>query len=42
VRLYARNWVNEEIEILIDGYIRGDFLIPPETPEEYRELFELQ
>jgi len=32
---------DEEIEILIDGYIRGDFPIPPETPDEYKELFEL-
>jgi len=32
---------DEEIEILIEGYIRGDFAIPPETPEEYKELFEL-
>lgn len=32
---------DKEIEILIEGYIRGDFPIPPQTPEEYRELFEL-
>ena len=28
-----------EIEVLIDGFINGDFPIPPETPEEYKQLF---
>jgi hypothetical protein len=32
---------NEEIEVLIEGFIRGDFSIPAETPEEYKILFDL-
>lgn len=31
---------DEEIEILIDGFIRGDFTIPPNTPDEFKELFD--
>lgn len=32
---------DKEIEILIDGYIEGEFSIPPETPEKYKKLFDL-
>ena len=28
-----------EMEILIDGFINGDFPIPPETPDEFKKLF---
>lgn len=28
-----------EIQILIDGFINGDFPIPPDTPDEYKKLF---
>jgi len=29
----------EEIDILIEGYIKGNFEIPPEAPDEFKELF---
>jgi len=32
---------DEEIEVLIEGFISGDFSIPPETPEIYKKLFDL-
>jgi len=32
---------DREIEILIEGFIEGDFTIPPETPDEYKKLFDL-
>jgi len=32
---------DEEIEVLIIGFINGDFSIPPETPEKFKELFDL-
>jgi len=32
---------DEELEILIDGYLRGDFELPPETPDPIREIIEL-
>jgi hypothetical protein len=32
---------DEELEILIDGYVNGDFELPPDTPEWARELIEL-
>ena len=32
---------DEEIDVLLDGYINGDFSIPPETPDIYKKLFEL-
>jgi len=32
---------DEEIAVLLDGYINGDFSIPPETPDIYKKLFEL-
>jgi len=32
---------DEEIEVLIVGFINGDFSIPPETPEKFKELFDL-
>jgi len=32
---------DQEIDVLLDGYINGDFPIPPETPDKYKELFEL-
>lgn len=35
------NATDEEIDILIDGYIEGDFPIPPDTPDWIRELFDL-
>ena len=28
-----------EIQVLIDGFINGDFPIPPDTPDEYKKLF---
>jgi hypothetical protein len=30
---------DEEIDILIEGYIEGNFVIPPETPDEFKDLF---
>ena len=35
------NATDEEIDILIDGYIEGEFPIPPDTPDWIRELFDL-
>ncbi len=32
---------DEEIDVLLDGYINGDFSIPPDTPDVYKKLFEL-
>lgn len=32
---------DEELEILIDGYLRGDFELPPQTPDQIREIIEL-
>ncbi|UCF12797.1 MAG: FecR domain-containing protein [Thermoplasmatales archaeon] len=32
---------DQELEVLIDGYIMGYFDLPPDTPEWARELFEL-
>lgn len=32
---------DEEIEVLIDNYIAGKFSIPPETPDEFKDLFDL-
>ncbi|MBN1281273.1 MAG: FecR domain-containing protein [Candidatus Thermoplasmatota archaeon] len=31
---------DQELEVLIDGYLRGDFTLPPDTPEWIRDLFE--
>ena len=35
--IYELGITDDEIEILIDGFIRGDFVIPPEVPEEWIE-----
>ncbi len=35
------NATDEEINILIDGFIGGDFSLPPDTPDWIRELFDL-
>ncbi len=32
---------DEEIDVLLDGYINGDFSIPSDTPDVYKKLFEL-
>ena len=32
---------DQELEVLIDGYLRGDFTLPPETPDWIRDLIEL-
>ena len=35
------NVTDEELEILIDGYLSGDFELPPQTPDWIREIIEL-
>lgn len=32
---------DEELEILIDGYLRGDFELPPNTPDWMKDIIEL-
>ncbi|HEC76512.1 MAG TPA: hypothetical protein ENI33_04560 [Thermoplasmatales archaeon] len=32
---------DEELEVLLDGYVRGYFDLPPETPDWIREIIEL-
>jgi hypothetical protein len=32
---------DEDIEILIDLYVQGKFVIPPETPDHLKEIFDL-
>jgi hypothetical protein len=32
---------DQELGVLIDGYLRGDFALPPETPDWIRQIIEL-
>ena len=34
------NVTDQELEILVNAYLNGDFVLPPNTPEWARKLFE--
>ena len=32
---------DQELEVLIDGYLSGEFVLPPDTPDWIRDIIEV-